>query len=114
MGISISAAINQAEKLENTADGLQKVANSLITIKSDVNIAWKAQEVWRVNSVIESYIADIKRLSTDLQSLKSDIINTAYDIKREEEERERAEAEARAREEAERAERVKVMERYEK
>lgn len=101
MGINVGEAVRQANKLENSADNLRVANNSLESLQSTLNSAWQADEMVYVNRAINEINKDLLNIVNQLNKVESQIVSTAYEIKREEE-REKAEREAaeRAKEEA--------------
>jgi hypothetical protein len=96
LGINVSAATIQANKMSSYGSTLRDVRNNLNNFKANLNNGWQAEEMIFINKTIDSIISDINRLSQDMDSLGNDIIFTANEIRREE----IARAEAAAREAA--------------
>jgi uncharacterized protein YukE len=97
MGINVSLANSQANKISEYESTLREIKGSLNNFKVYLNSAWQAQEMIYINNAIDSINREITSLSSSLDSLSSDIIRTANEIRREEEAREAARAAAAAR-----------------
>jgi len=100
MGIDISRARYQANRISNCANVLRDTRRSLESFRESLNPAWQAEEMIYVNRAIQSITNEMSSLASTLSSLESEIISIAYQIKSEEEAREaaaRAAAEARVR-----------------
>lgn len=92
MGINVSLAKSQANKISNYESVLKSIKSNLNGLKCNLNNEWQAQEMVYINNAIDNINSDISRSASALDSLSHDISNTAYEIKEEEEEREALEA----------------------
>lgn len=90
MGINVSHATSQANRIRDYASKLRDIRNSMNIYKGNLNGDWQAEEMHYVNRIIDKINNEISRLSSDLDSLGRDIITTAHEIRREEEAREAA------------------------
>ncbi|UFT99213.1 hypothetical protein KO561_18870 [Radiobacillus kanasensis] len=89
MGISVSRARYQANRIENVADSLRSLRRKLQGAEGNIHSGWKATEVNYINRTLNRLESKCSEVASKLNSLESDIVSTAYEIKREEEERER-------------------------
>lgn len=96
MGINVEQARSQASQISQYVSVLRDIQRSMDSFRGDLNQVWQAEEMNYVNNAISSMMQQLSSCSSSLDSLSSDIISTAQEIKREEEAREAAER-ARAR-----------------
>jgi septal ring factor EnvC (AmiA/AmiB activator) len=99
--VNVDLAVRQADWLGSYADDLEGMKKDIETFKTQLNEGWEAEEMSHVNAAIERIISDISKVTTKLDSLQTDIVSAAHDIRREEEERERQLKEELARKAAE-------------
>jgi uncharacterized protein YukE len=92
MGINISSAKAQANKARDCSSELSKIRNYFNQKKSELNSAWRADEIKYINNAIEKMNQKLNRVSSELDSIASDIISVAYEIKQEEEKEEKDKA----------------------
>lgn len=100
MGINVSRAHSQAQKISQYAASLNELRNTLLHYKGSLNGNWHAEEVNLINQNIDSIGRELSQLQATLQSLSPDIISAANEIKREEDAREAAARAAAARQAA--------------
>lgn len=96
MGINVSLANSQANKLDNTASKLKSLKSNLAAYKSMLNDRWQAAEVIFINHAIDELNKDIQRIATSIELIGDDIRQTANEILNEEIAKAKAEAEAKA------------------
>jgi archaellum component FlaC len=84
MGIGLWLANRQANQVRKNMELLNRVNNSLSSLKTDLNNNWQAQEMVYINIAIEKYLSEVSNLSSKLSSLYSDIIDVANQIAQEE------------------------------
>lgn len=100
MWINVNLATSQGNRTREYADDLRRIKSELSRIRENLSYGWKADEFASINNAIDRINREIASTSLTLDSLGSDIIAVAKEIKREEEATARAEAEAKAKREA--------------
>lgn len=93
MAIDVNAANWQANQLASYATRLQSAKNQLTQYKCSISSEWQGQEVKYILQGIEKAIAEINSIVRELNTLSSDVKNTANTIRKEEEAAARAWAE---------------------
>lgn len=100
MGINVSLACAQTNKLNDYVTKLRTVKHNMQNYKDELNHYWKAPEMVYINNALDGINLELQRLASSLESIGDDIEKSAYEIRNEEIEKERAEAKARAEAEA--------------
>lgn len=101
MSINVNLAASQANKINDYSSILLGVKESLNRVKGNLNNGWNAQEMIYINQTIDNINREIAALSTNLDSIGSDVLSAAQQIQRQEEAEARAKAEAEAKAKAE-------------
>lgn len=83
MAININVANSQAWQLSNYAAQLRSSKDQLVSYKNSLNANWQGQEVPYIINGIDKAIAEIDDAIRQLNSLSTDVQNTAATIKRE-------------------------------
>lgn len=102
MSIDMNGASRQSEIFSQSADNINNLRSQLSKIKENMNIYWMSNEMQYINMKFDNIIKKMKEVSTELQSIGSDINGVAHEI--EEEERIERERQERERQEQERLE----------
>lgn len=84
MAIDVSLASSQANTITGYYNTENGVKTSIASIKGDIALNWEADEMTSINTNIDSIVKDIATSMTELQTLSSDIVTTANEIKQEE------------------------------
>ncbi len=84
MAINVNVANKQAGQLNNNIFQLCDAKKQLLAYKSSVSNNWQGREVTYILTAIDQVIGDIDSAIRNLDSLSTDIKNTAAQIKREE------------------------------
>jgi len=100
MGINVGQAASQAGSLAEYASRLREIANELNRNKGALSQTWQSDEVSYIRLAIEQVAGGLLQTSSELQTLSSDIVSVANEIRQEELAREAAAREAAAREAA--------------
>lgn len=105
MGINVSAARQQAQRIGSNANTLKGIKNSFQSINSTLNSHWQGDEITYVNKAFNFIEKELSTIASTLLQLEDDIINAATKIRNQEiaEAKEKAEAEAKAKAKAEAA-----------
>lgn len=84
MGINIGSAQVQANNLSQYANELMIIKNDLSRYQTIINANWKAEEMIKFNIGMAKVLENICECNRIANSLSSDIISVANEIKREE------------------------------
>ncbi|WP_210364448.1 hypothetical protein [Bacillus sp. REN3] len=109
MKVDVGAAISQANRLSQYASSLDSIKGRMLDFKGDLNHGWKAKEITLINNAIDNINREISQLHALLLRISPDIIEAAYEIRKEEEAREAAERAAAEKAAAEREARLQNM-----
>lgn len=100
MGVDLNQANLQAAYLSNYAEELKNARKKMRSYKEELSVNWVGRETQYVYAGVDKVIFELDVIINELNSLQTDIKNSAVQIRQEEIARE--EAERKAREEAER------------
>ncbi len=84
MAINVSAANNQAARLNDNISKLRDAKRQMQAYRSSVSNNWQGKEVTYILTAIDQVIGNIDGAIRNLDSLSGDIKNVAAQIKREE------------------------------
>lgn len=84
MAINVQSINTQANKLNDCAEYLKNVRNTLNTGKQDLDRIWDDNSVGKVLSAIDKQISNIDAIIGDCSSVANSMKNTANQIAREE------------------------------
>ncbi|ADU31806.1 hypothetical protein [Evansella cellulosilytica] len=90
MSINVSLANSQANRVRDYASTMKAIRSSLSGVRGSLNNGWNAREMSFINYAIDDLRGEMNSVNNRLQAISSDIVTTAYEIKREEEEAKRA------------------------
>ena len=84
MAIDVNAATVQANRMGDSIAELYSARDKMRNYRDSIAASWKGDEVRYITTAVDQVIAQIEQAIRDIQSLKTDVVNTANQIQKEE------------------------------